>query len=346
MSLINKISSQIFGAKKAATAIRNASGDGQRRCRFEVLEERRVLSADPVVAGVTYLEGDNGLDTTPDYFEVSFEGGAETTQLTQFTINGDQDSSGDLSDGDVFFDADDSRPGAGEDHAFEFDAANSIGVTAADVRGVSVSDDGLSLTVDVDNFEAGDVFAFSIDVDEVERFRFDVITSGVEFEGSFFDATFIDQFHTFEGRSVEVETLIDGGFLQPQQEGIFYDEYDNLLTEGESLAQTPLNLEADNETGQGDRTAAAVDVFDLIPKPITVSGTVFHDEDQDCIHDGTEDGIEGVTIELQELDAASGVYRTVATTQTDANGDYLFGEELGLLPGEYRLIELATRRLS
>ena len=93
MSLINKISQQLLGITRKSTASKNQNGDANRRCRFEVLEGRRVLSADPVIAGVTYLEGDAGLDSTPDYFEVSFEGGAETTQLTQFTINGDQDNS-------------------------------------------------------------------------------------------------------------------------------------------------------------------------------------------------------------------------------------------------------------
>ena len=69
----------------------------QRRCHFEKMEPRQLLDADPVVAGITYLEDDLGQDITPDYFEVTFEGGADTTQLTQFVINGDQDLSGGLS---------------------------------------------------------------------------------------------------------------------------------------------------------------------------------------------------------------------------------------------------------
>ena len=338
MSLFNKISRKIRGASSPGN--RSVSDSGQRRCRFELLEERRVLSADPVVAGVTFLESDAGLDTTPDVFEVSFVGGEETTQLTQFVINGDQDGSGDISDGDVFFDVDDSQPGAGEHHAFEFDADNSSGVTQSDIQGVSVSDDGLRLTVDVDNFVAGDVLAFTIDVDEVESFRFDRITSGVEFEGSIFETTFIDQHNFFEQRDIATEVTIDGGFVQQQQEGIFFDEFDNLFNEGETVGEGTLNLEADNESNQADRTAGAVDAFDLVPQPITVSGTVFHDDNLDCIHDGTEEGIEGVTIELQEFNADTGEYVTVASTQTDANGDYIFGEDLGLLPGEYRLVEL------
>ena len=57
-----------------------------RKCYFEVMEQRRVLSADPVIAAVTFVEGDDGQDLTPDHSEVTFEGGADATQLTQFTI--------------------------------------------------------------------------------------------------------------------------------------------------------------------------------------------------------------------------------------------------------------------
>lgn len=339
MNLIHKISSQILGLAKSSGPNKANKENGNRRCRFEVLEERRVLTADPVVAGVTYLEGDAGQDTTPDYFEVSFEGGAETTQLTQFTINGDQDSSGDLSEGDVFFDVDDDQPGAGGHHNFEFDAENSSGVTASDIRGFSVSDNGLLLSVEIDNFEAGDVFAFTIDVDEVERLRVDRIASGVEFEGSFFNAQFVDENYVFENRDVSTEVTLDGGFVQPQQEGIFYDEYDFLLAEGSEIANQQIGLPSDNGDGQADRTAAAVDAFDLVAKPISISGTVFHDEDVNCVHDGDEDGIANVGIELQRLNTQTNVFETAARTTTDARGDYEFGEELGLLPGEYRLVE-------
>ena len=112
MGLLKKLTKHVFSRRNSD------SEDAQRkallrRCYFEVMEQRRVLSADPVVAAVTYLEGDSGQDTTPDHFEVTFEGGAETTQMTQFTINGDQDNSGNLSDGDMFFDVNGELPGRG-----------------------------------------------------------------------------------------------------------------------------------------------------------------------------------------------------------------------------------------
>lgn len=340
MSLINKIKNRLTGLNKSAAAQEAIKNSTLRRCRFEVMEERRVLSADPVVAGITYLEGDSGQDTTPDYFEVSFSGGAETTQLTQFTINGDQDSSGTLSDGDMFFDFEESQPGAAGSHPFEFDAANSRGVSAADVEGFSVSTDGLSLTVNVRNFEAGDVFAFSIDVDEVERFRTDKIASGVEFEASFFDAAFVDENYTFEARDISASVVIDGGFVQQQREGIFYDEYDNLLAAGENDSQGILDLTRDNEEGNRNRTAGAIDAYDLVEKPISISGNVYHDENLNCFHDPGEDGIQGVEIELQRLNQDTGAYESVATTLTDPDGNYEFGESLGLKPGTYRLVQM------
>ena len=329
---------KILGKKKSREDQVHTQKEILRRCHFEVMEERRVLTANPVVAGVTYLEGDAGLDTAPDYFEVTFEGGAETTELTQFTINGDQDFSGNQSLGDVFFHANQGQVGAGTAHPFEFQADSSSGVTESDILGVNVSDDGLTLTVDVQNFEAGDVLAFTIDVDEVETLRPDFIASGVEFEGSLFNTTFVDENYTFNPTDLTATTTIDGGFVQGQTEGIFYDNYDQLLSEGEAFSGGLLDLVRDNENAQANRSAGAVDAFELEVKPITISGTVFHDENLSWVQEDNEDGIGGVTIELQQLNDA-GVYETVATTQTDANGDYSFGEELGLPPGEYQLVE-------
>jgi len=105
LGLLKKITSRILTGKTAESGA-SSKQEMLRKCYFEVMEERRVLSADPVIAAVTYVEGDEGQDTAPDHFEVTFEGGAETTQLTQFTINGDQDLSGAHSSGDIFFDND------------------------------------------------------------------------------------------------------------------------------------------------------------------------------------------------------------------------------------------------
>lgn len=339
MGLINNISNRILGKEKDAQADKIIKQATLRRCHFEAMEERKVLSADPVVAGVTYLEGDEGGDGQPDHFEVTYEGGSDTTELTQFVISGDQDGSGTLSDGDMFFDADSAAPGTAEFHGFKFDASGSSGISESDVRSARVSADGLTLTVEVDNFVAGDVLAFTIDVDEVEGRRNDRIASGVEFESSLFTATFVDDHYTFEGLDVSVDTTLIDGFEQTQNEGLFYDEYNDLLSEGESLSGGLLELTRDNELGLEDRTAGAIDAYELVEKPIAITGTVYHDEDLDCIHDGDEDGIAGVNIDLQLLNEATGQYETVASTVTDASGDYEFGLDLGLKPGTYQLVQ-------
>ena len=339
MGLINKISNRILGKDKNTQADKIIKQATLRRCTFETMEERKVLSADSVVAGVTYLEGDDGGDNEPDHFEVTFEGGSETTELSQFVISGDQDLSGTLSDGDVFFDANSAPPGTSDFHGFSFDAANSSGVNESDIQSATVSADGLTLTVEVDNFEAGDVLAFTIDVDEVEGRRNDRIASGVEFESSQFTATFEDEHFTFEGLDVTAETILVDGEPQIQNEGLFFDEYDDLLTEGERISDGQLDLTRDDELGFEDRSAGAIDAYELVEKPIAISGTVYHDEDLDCIHDGTEEGISNVNIDLQLLNVETGQFETVASTVTDANGDYEFGLDLGLRPGTYQLVQ-------
>ena len=336
MGFLNNISFWARGFRSPQTATRLESS--YRDCRFEEMEQRRVLSADPVIAGLTYFEGDLGQDTTPDYFEVTFQGGSASTHLTQFTINGDQDGNGGLSDGDMFFDVNAARPGTGGYAGFQLESSRSEGVLAQDILAVRVSSDGLLMTVDVQNFAAGDILAFSADVDEVERYRADKIASGVEFEGSLFDATFGDLHYALADKMVVIENEIDGDYLQEQVSGVFYDEYDELLNAGSQLAGAELVLTYDNETGFADRSAAAIASYDLKPLPISVSGTVFHDEDLDCEQGPQEVGIGGVSIDLQKSSAA-GVYETVASTVTDAQGDYEFGYELELSPGNYRLVE-------
>ena len=339
MGLLKKITSRILTGKSADSDAVNKQ-ELLRKCYFEVMEQRRVLSADPVIAAVTYFEADTGQDTSPDQFEVSFEGGADTTQLTQFTINGDQDQSGSVTTGDMIFDINDQLPGTGGNFDFEFDAANSSGVQASDVGEVSVSSDGLSLLVNVSNFEAGDVFAFTIDVDEIEGRRLDTIASGVEFEGTFFEAQFVDENFTFNERDLSIDTVLAEGFEQTQFEGVFYDEYDALFAEAESVSGGEFDLPADNEAGEENRTDGAIDAYDLEAKPITIGGTVYHDEDLDCVHDEGEDGLSGVQIDLQRLNLETGEYETVATTTTDDAGNYEFGEELDIKPGTFRLVEI------
>ncbi|MFM7741721.1 MAG: hypothetical protein ACKO9H_20200, partial [Planctomycetota bacterium] len=286
----------------------------ERRCHFELLESRKVLSVNPVVVGITYHEGDIGQDTTPDHFEVSYVGGSATTRLTQFRINGDQDGSGTVSDGDMLFDVAAGGPGTGGFHPFLFDAANSSGLTAADIKNIQVSANGLSLIVDVANFEAGDKLAFTIDIDEVEGNQLDKIASGVEFEETKFTASFEDAHYSFSPRIITASKQLENNVIQSQQSGTFYDYYDNLLAAGSQVGGATIDLRADNDDGQADRSAATIFAFNLTPKPVTLKGSVFTDPSIGCGPQGSLVGIGGVELNLERLNTLTQKYEWVAKT--------------------------------
>lgn len=339
MGLVKRIINWRQSGQPQVKLARSASQAPHRDCHFELLEPRKLLAVSPVVVGVTYHEGDIGQDTTPDHFEVSYVGGSQTTQLTQFRIFGDQDKNGVISDGDMLFDVAAGGPGTAGFHPFQFDAGRSSGLTSSDILGVQVSADGLSLIVDVKNFQAGDKLAFTIDVDEVEGQFLDKIASGVEFEETRFAATFVDAHYTFAAKNVTATKLLENNFLQQQSSGIFYDYYDNLLAAGSQAGGATLALRSDNDQGQSDRSAAAIAAFDLTPKPIALRGHVYNDPELGCGPHGTLIGIGGVELNLERFNAQTQSYEWVAKTTTDANGAYEFGVGLGLMPGTYRVVQ-------
>jgi hypothetical protein len=167
--------------------------DEFRRCRFETMEGRRLLNADPIRIGAVYVEEDVGTDAHGDSFEITFVGGSAGTELTRLVINGDQSEEG-FGDDDMLFDT--AAGGRGADQPFAFQITSlqtadpSATVTATVVDGTSL------LTLDFTGFRAGDRLKFSIDVDEVEDFNpletnlsvindgFDPIASGVEFQST------------------------------------------------------------------------------------------------------------------------------------------------------------------
>ncbi|MBL8890554.1 MAG: hypothetical protein JNL67_11300 [Planctomycetaceae bacterium] len=335
MSLFRSFSKFVFGTTgnrmSADTASSEARSNVVRQCRIERLEDRRVLTANPAVAGVTFFETDNGADLSPDYFEVTFQGGSATTQLTSFTINGDKDQSGGQTRGDIIFHSAPTISGAGDFHAFKFDAANSRGIVESDIVGWRVSNTGLLLEVQLKNFEAGDRLAFTIDTDEIETLRPDKIVSGTEMETSMFQATFVDPHYSMVRMN---EVGVNG-----ETSGKFWDYYDSFMSNANQLAKTPLGLVSDNGNGHLDRTAAAWDGYKLIEKPISISGRVYHDENINCIQDGSEVGLANVKLTLELLSTRTGLYEQVATTTTDAQGNYKFGVDLNLKPGTYRIVE-------
>jgi serine-aspartate repeat-containing protein C/D/E len=298
--------------------------DDYRRCRFETMEGRRLLNADPIRFGGTYVEEDSGSDSHGDTFEITFLGGAPGTQLTRVEINGDQSEPG-FGDDDVFFDSKSSGLGADQPFDFQILSLQTKDPTAS--VSANVQDGTTLLVLNFDKFQAGDKFVFSIDVEEVELFDpketdlakinegMDPITSGVEFQSSkltgFFQAP-----HYFDASGTSE----------------YLNLYDN------QLAGKGLNLAADNAGGKRDRSAGTALQLVQSPLPIAIAGTVFVEKNLDLKQDAGEAGLSNVEISLWQKQGDAYVF-TGHTTRTDSNGDYEFGTGLGMLPGTYQVRE-------
>jgi hypothetical protein len=210
-----------------------------RFCRFEAMEERRLLDADPIKVGVIYVEGDSGSDLHGDTFQVMFEGGAPGTELTRLTIDGDHAPAG-LSFADMIFDT--VHGGLGADEAFPLSVVSSSGIDQVTWQ---VSDGGTALTFEFRGFNAGEKLVFSIDVDEVQQFDpaetnqtiinegLDPIASGVEFQGSKLQAEFEAQhYHDISGNGEfrnQYDSLFAGSNLlvsQGNANGLPNDNFD------------------------------------------------------------------------------------------------------------------------
>jgi protocatechuate 3,4-dioxygenase beta subunit len=301
-----------------------------RVCRFEDMEPRLLMNAAPLQLGAVYVEADTGGDHHGDRFEVLFTGGAPGTQLTRLEIDGDHFAPG-LSFGDMIFDT--ARGGYGADDAFAFEIVSADGIDR--VR-ATVTDGSSRLVLELTGFEAGEKLVFSIDVDEVQDFNpaetnldrinegLDPIASGVEFQESQLHATFTaPHFQTATGQ------------------GSFRNVYDSLF-QGTNLllsSQNPQGLPPDNFENQRDRTGGVLVTVGQVPLPISISGKVFLDRDENLAINSGEPGIAGVTLALWKKNGD--VYEdTGFTTRTDADGQYRFGQNLGLTPGVYQVREV------
>ncbi len=291
----------------------------------ESLEHRMMLTADPIQFGAVYTEQDSGSDNTPDTIEISFVGGAENTQLTQVIIDGDKILSGlgpGLGFGDMIFDTE--STGLGIDLPFPESFAQKVGEFDATI---SVEDGSSLLTIDLNGFDAGEILLLSVDVDEVQGFdpdetdlvlineELDPIASGAEFQGSQLTAHFTSpHFHDVSGTAE------------------FRNRYD------ENLDATELTLPRDDEGENRDRTAGAVGEVQQEPLPISISGTVYEDENANLNQEAGDLGLANVELRLYVEQDGQFVF-TGHTTLTDENGEYRFDESLDLSPGTYQIQE-------
>ncbi|MBN1590188.1 MAG: hypothetical protein JW888_11790, partial [Pirellulales bacterium] len=286
-----------------------------RRCRFEQMEPRQLLAADilAIQVGAVYLEDlgyddAGGDDSIPDQFEVTFEGGAEGTQLTELIIETDKNVNDQRDDGECFFDIQ-----QGGDGVFGWVDLAVVEHDGFAVTGMFVEDGGDTLRMTFSEFHAGETLVFTIDVDEQAFGGASSLAEGIEFQGSRLVASFeADHYETADGMDV------------------FFDKYD----------KSTLNLPPDEYVSPpaeslADRTAGAIFSLEQTPLPITISGTVFEDNNLNVHQDTNEPGLGGVGLTLHELVDGQYVPTGTATT-TDVSGYYEFN---GLLPGTYRIVE-------
>nr|MDO8116066.1 hypothetical protein [Candidatus Sigynarchaeota archaeon] len=220
---------------------------------LEVMEQRMLMATDTLWVGGVYFEEDSGSDLHGDLFQITFKGGAPSTVLNRIIIDGDQNIAG-FGVGDNFFDTADS--GLGADHSFPFRIVELITADPKAKVTATVQDGSTRLVLDFENFRVGDKLIFEIDVDEVESYDpaetdltrindgFDPITSGVEFQGSSFQA-FFSAPH----------------FLDATATGTFINRYDS------ALAGTGLNLPEDNFQGKRDRSTGVATSAQQVPLP-------------------------------------------------------------------------------
>ncbi len=306
----------------------------RRRLVSERLEARQLLAADPIHVGVVYLETDYlesdqdvGSDSRGDRFIVSFSGGAADTQLTELRIITDKDRDG-ITVGDPIYDT--SLGGRGKNGAHDFQI---VRIQTADGRTVDavaeVEDGGQELVLRLSNFRAGDRLEFTLDVDEVLRNaidlavfndRLDVITSGQEFQDSILEATF---------QAPHYETS--------HADAVFLNDY------GDPKQSHDLNLPPDEGAdvdSRPNRSAAAVASTTQEPKPISISGHVWLDNDLDMSREINEQILHGVELSLWQRDESTLQYvDTGLRATTDALGHYEFPKSLALKPGDYQVVQ-------
>lgn len=310
------------GARPHGTLSGEKRPVANRRAILETLEPRYVFDAAPIWVGGIYVEEDIGSDEHGDLFYIRFEGGAEGTELTRVVIDGDQEEPG-FNRGDNFFDTVDAANGA--DQAFPFQVEQFVTANPNATVRADVVDGDTALVLTFTNFRAGDLLVFSIDVDEVEVFDpietrqefindgFDPITSGVEFQGSLFEVEFsAPHYEDVTGDS------------------LFLNRYDDQLN------ASGLDLPEDNADGKRDRSAGTMLSLTQQPKPISLAGNVFVDNNLDLVRQSGEAPLANVQLELWRLQSGQYVDTGLRAT-TNSAGAYRFGTELGLMPGTYEI---------
>ncbi|MBN1396226.1 MAG: hypothetical protein JW959_14480 [Pirellulales bacterium] len=307
------------GASRPRRRDSRGAASSWRSCRFEQMESRHLLSISvaPIQIGIVYLEDSSTSDQIGDQFELTWNGGADNSQLTELTIETDKLGDG-LGMGDAFFDT-----AAGGEGVYGYSPFAVVHDDGIDSVAAAVSDGGTTLTLTFEGFDAGERLVFSIDVDEQGLLSANAVAEGGEFEGSILDAAFAAPYY-YDAAGTD----------------IFYDAFDDKL----SASGLPLPDDDYDPPGEYSPVEAAEGVVytagafvEIVqePLPITLAGTVFEDLNVDNKQQSGEPGIEGATLTLLEWDG-EGYVDAGLTSATDADGNYFFE---GLSPGTYRVVE-------
>ena len=242
-----------------------------------------------------------GDDNQAEHIDVTVQGGAAGTTLDSLTINGDKRLDG-LTDGDIFFDTAPGGLGSYQSQPLQIVSHDGFTVTSA-----TVADGGTLITFHFSGFQAGDKLRFSIDADEAQyvercsgRHQFD--------RGRWRISAFDHDWPVFGPRICR--SLAAGPVT-----GMISIQISPLRR-----ASTGITLDLPNDNYAPDHdytdlTAGAIADAAQIPLA-TISGYVYHDQDNNGIFDHTnEHAISGVTLEL--LDANGNGTGITTTTSTD-----------------------------
>lgn len=297
-----------------------------RRTRIEQLEQRQLLAADGLVPddillGGVYFEEATGDDSEGDILQISFVGGAPGTTLDRIVIDGDKTGNG-LTASDIVFDIEEGGLGVFGSVPFSIVSAEGFAVTS-----VSVVDGGSQIIFEFDGFDAGEMFEFSVDVDEVNF---------LDPDSGELDLTALAEGAEFQRSKITGEFTATG-FVDLTLQGTYWDDFDGFRDDAETATGLSLSLPNDRYEAvdnKVDRSAGAVAHAAQIPLA-TLSGYVYHDRNDDGQYDrdpaAREEPIANVPIEL--LDEAGAV---IGQTTTDANGHYEFRN---LFAGKYTVRE-------
>jgi protocatechuate 3,4-dioxygenase beta subunit len=293
-----------FGGRRSVSKRRGLE-HAERVCRFEEMEKRQLLAVTvaPIQLGVVYYEDADRNDVVGDTFTVTFNGGAQGTQMSKLVIDGDE--KGDGMDGvDCFFDTAGTDPEGFNSVPFSVVSYGGVGSVKA-----TVADGSSRLTLEFTGFDPGDTLVFSIDVDE---FGPSSVAEGSEFS-----------------KSRLIGTFTNTHYYAAEQGDVFVNAYNP------ALDASGLTLPRDEYGQTGANSLAAYTDGGFVkltqtPLPASIAGTVFLDDNLNNSQDTNDPGLKNVTITLADEDGKT------YTRQTDANGDYKFEN---LAPGTYHIVE-------